>query len=128
MAFPQGYGTPVGEHGLQLSGGQRQRVAIARALIKDAPIILLDEATASLDSEAEHHVQEAIAELCKGRTTLVIAHRLSTIVHSDTILVVENGVVAESGRHEELLRRSGRYAAFYRLQLRAQEHEPRPAA
>jgi ATP-binding cassette subfamily B protein len=129
MAFPQGYDTPVGEHGLQLSGGQRQRVAIARALIKDAPIILLDEATASLDSESEHHVQEAIAELCKGRTTLVIAHRLSTIVHSDRILVVENGVVVESGRHDELLRRGGRYAAFYRLQLRAQEHsEPRPAA
>src|ERR1043166_6552692 len=128
MGFPQGYDTPVGEHGLQLSGGQRQRVAIARALIKDAPIILLDEATASLDSESEHHVQEAIAELCKGRTTLVIAHRLSTIVHSDKILVVENGAVVESGRHDELLRRGGRYAAFYRLQLRAQEHEPRPAA
>jgi ATP-binding cassette subfamily B protein len=128
ISFPQGYDTPVGEHGLQLSGGQRQRVAIARALIKDAPIILLDEATASLDSESEHHVQEAIAELCKGRTTLVIAHRLSTTVHSDTILVVENGVVVESGRHDELLRRGGRYAAFYRLQLRAQEHsEPRPA-
>ena len=129
MVFPQGYDTPVGEHGLQLSGGQRQRVAIARALIKNAPLILLDEATASLDSESEHHVQEAIAELCKGRTTLVIAHRLSTIVHSDKILVVENGVVTESGRHDELLRRGGRYAAFYRLQLRAQEHsEPRPAA
>jgi ATP-binding cassette subfamily B protein len=128
MAFPQGYDTPVGEHGLQLSGGQRQRVAIARALIKNAPLILLDEATASLDSESEHHVQEAIAELCKGRTTLVIAHRLSTIVHSDKILVVENGAVTESGRHDELLRRGGRYAAFYRLQLRTQEHEPRPAA
>ena len=128
MVFPQGYDTPVGEHGLQLSGGQRQRVAIARALIKNAPLILLDEATASLDSESEHHVQEAIAELCKGRTTLVIAHRLSTIVHSDKILVVENGVVTESGRHDELLRRGGRYAAFYRLQLRTQEHEPRPAA
>jgi ATP-binding cassette subfamily B protein len=128
MAFPQGYDTPVGEHGLQLSGGQRQRVAIARALIKNAPLILLDEATASLDSESEHHVQEAIAELCKGRTTLVIAHRLSTVVHSDKILVVENGAVTESGRHDELLRRGGRYAAFYRLQLRAQEQEPRPAA
>jgi ATP-binding cassette subfamily B protein len=129
MAFPQGYDTPVGEHGLQLSGGQRQRVAIARALVKNAPIILLDEATASLDSESEHHVQEAVAELCKGRTTLVIAHRLSTIVHSDKILVVENGAVVESGRHDELLRSGGRYAAFYRLQLRAQEHaEPRPTA
>jgi ATP-binding cassette, subfamily B, bacterial MsbA len=127
--FPRRYDTPVGEHGLQLSGGQRQRVAIARALIKNAPIILLDEATASLDSESEHHVQAAIAELCKGRTTLVIAHRLSTITHADCILVVEDGVVTESGRHDELLRRGGRYAAFYRLQLRSREHsEPRPAA
>ena len=117
MAFPQGYDTQVGEQGSQLSGGQRQRVAIARALIKNAPIILLDEATAALDSESEHHVQAAIAELCKGRTTLVIAHRLSTIIHADRILVVENGAVVESGRHEELLRRGGRYAAFYRLQL-----------
>ena len=105
---------------MQLSGGQRQRVAIARALIKNAPIILLDEATASLDSESERHVQEAIAELCKGRTTLVIAHRLSTIMHADCILVVENGAVVESGRHEELLRKGGRYASFYRLQLKEQ--------
>jgi subfamily B ATP-binding cassette protein MsbA len=124
MEFPRGYDTPVGEHGLQLSGGQRQRVAIARALVKNAPIILLDEATASLDSESEHHVQAAIAELCRGRTTLVIAHRLSTIMHADRILVVENGAVAESGRHDDLLRRGGRYAAFYRLQLRNQEQEP----
>jgi ATP-binding cassette subfamily B protein len=129
MAFPSGYGAQVGEHGLQLSGGQRQRIAIARALIKNAPIILLDEATAALDSESEHHVQAAIAELCKGRTTLVIAHRLSTITHSDKILVVENGTVSESGRHDELLRHAGRYAAFYRLQLRSQENaEPKPAA
>ena len=118
MSFPAGYDTPVGEHGLQLSGGQRQRVAIARALIKDAPIILLDEATASLDSESERHVQQALAELCKGRTTLVIAHRLSTIMHADCILVVENGLVVESGRHDELLRKGGRYASFYRLQLK----------
>jgi ABC-type multidrug transport system fused ATPase/permease subunit len=120
MSFPAGYDTPVGEHGLQLSGGQRQRVAIARALIKDSPIILLDEATAALDSESERHVQEALAELCKGRTTLVIAHRLSTIMHADCILVVENGMVVESGRHNELLRKGGRYASFYRLQLKEQ--------
>jgi subfamily B ATP-binding cassette protein MsbA len=120
MSFPAGYDTPVGEHGLQLSGGQRQRVAIARALIKGSPIILLDEATASLDSESERHVQEALAELCKGRTTLVIAHRLSTIMHADCILVVENGAVVESGRHGELLRKGGRYASFYRLQLKEQ--------
>jgi subfamily B ATP-binding cassette protein MsbA len=118
--FPQGYDTPVGEHGHQLSGGQRQRIAIARALIKNAPIILLDEATASLDSESERHVQEAIAELCKDRTTLVIAHRLGTIMHADRILVVENGTVTEQGRHDELLRKGGRYASFHRLQLREQ--------
>jgi ATP-binding cassette, subfamily B, bacterial MsbA len=120
MSFPLGYDTQVGEHGMQLSGGQRQRISIARALIKNAPIILLDEATASLDSESERHVQEAIAELCKGRTTLVIAHRLSTIMHADTILVVENGQVTESGRHDELLRKNGRYAGFYRIQLKEQ--------
>jgi ATP-binding cassette subfamily B protein len=124
MNFPAGYDTQVGEHGLQLSGGQRQRISIARALIKNAPIILLDEATAALDSESERHVQEALAELCNGRTTLVIAHRLSTIMHADCILVVENGLVVESGRHEELLRKGGRYASFYRLQLREQSSPP----
>ncbi len=127
MSFPSGYDTQVGEHGLQLSGGQRQRISIARALIKNAPIILLDEATAALDSESERHVQEAVAELCKGRTTLVIAHRLSTIMHADTILVVENGRVVESGRHDELLRKNGRYASFYRLQLKEQGAPPRDA-
>jgi ATP-binding cassette subfamily B protein len=126
--FPAGYDTPVGEQGLQLSGGQRQRVAIARALIKDAPIILLDEATAALDSESEHAVQEAIAELCKGRTTIAIAHRLSTIMHADNILVVEHGMIVESCRHEELLRKGGRYASFYRLQLKAQASDHGPVA
>jgi ATP-binding cassette, subfamily B, bacterial MsbA len=128
LSFPGGYDTPVGEHGLQLSGGQRQRIAIARALIKDAPIILLDEATASLDSESERHVQEAFAELCKGRTTIVIAHRLSTIMHADSILVVEDGAVVESGRHDELLRKGGRYASFYRLQLKEQAPPLEPIA
>jgi ATP-binding cassette subfamily B protein len=120
MGFPLGYGTPVGEHGLQLSGGQRQRVAIARALVKNAPIILLDEATGSLDSESERLVQDAIARLCRGRTTIVIAHRLHTITHADRILVVEDGKIVECGRHEELMRRTGRYASFFRLQLQGQ--------
>jgi ATP-binding cassette subfamily B protein len=123
MGLEDGYDTQVGEHGLNLSGGERQRIAIARALVKDAPIILLDEATAALDSESEYHVQQAISELCKGRTTIVIAHRLSTIMHADRILVIEAGEVVESGRHEELLRKGGRYAAFYRIQLRRQEPE-----
>ena len=121
MAFPRGYDTPVGEHGLQLSGGQRQRIAIARALIKNAPIILLDEATAALDSESELQVREAMEHLFRGRTTLAIAHRLHTVAHADRILVVEDGRVVESGRHEELLRKRGRYATFYRLQLEQQE-------
>lgn len=127
IGFPLGYDTPVGEHGMQLSGGQRQRIAIARALMKDAPIILLDEATASLDSESERMVQEAVGELCRGRTTLVVAHRLSTIMHADRILVVENGLIVESGRHEELLQKGGRYASFYRLQLKEQARERQPA-
>ncbi len=118
LGFPLGYDTPVGEHGARLSGGQRQRVAVARALIKNAPVILLDEATAALDSESETQVQEAIAHLCKGRTTIVIAHRLHTIMHADTILVVQDGEVVERGRHDDLLRRDGRYATFFRLQHR----------
>ncbi|HZT24528.1 MAG TPA: ABC transporter ATP-binding protein [Pseudolabrys sp.] len=125
MSFPRGYDTPAGEHGLQLSGGERQRIAIARALIKNAPIILLDEATAALDSESELAVREAIEHLCQGRTTLVIAHRLHTVSHADRIFVVEDGSAVESGRHDELLRKGGRYASFYRLQLK--EQEPRPA-
>src|SRR5580693_1908881 len=118
MSFPLGYDTPVGEHGTQLSGGQRQRIAVARALIKNAPIILLDEATAALDSESEKQVQEAIEHLCQNRTTIVIAHRLHTIMHADAILVVEGGEIVERGRHDDLLRRGGRYASFFRIQHR----------
>jgi ATP-binding cassette subfamily B protein len=121
MAFPRGYDTPVGEHGLQLSGGQRQRVAVARALIRDAPIILLDEATASLDPESERQVQLAIEHLCQNRTTLVIAHRLHTVTHADRIHFIEDGSILESGRHDELLRKGGRYASFYRLQFKEQQ-------
>jgi len=126
--FPAGYATEVGEHGLLLSGGQRQRVAIARALIKNAPIILLDEATAALDSESERQVQDAMAHLCEGRTTVVVAHRLATIMHADRILVVEHGTVVETGRHDELLRKGGRYAAFYRAQLKEQGAPREPVA
>ena len=118
VGFPLGYDTPVGEHGTQLSGGQRQRIAVARALVKNAPIILLDEATAALDSESEKQVQEAIEHLCQNRTTIVIAHRLHTIMYADSILVVEGGEIVERGRHDDLLRHGGRYASFFRLQHR----------
>ncbi len=128
MDFPASYATEVGEHGQLLSGGQRQRIAIARALIKDAPIILLDEATAALDSESERQVQDAMAHLCEGRTTVVVAHRLATIMHADRILVVEQGSVVETGRHDELLRKGGRYASFYRAQLKDQAPPPEPVA
>ena len=124
MGFPRGYDTQVGEHGAQVAGGERQRIAVARALLKDAAVILLDEATASLDSESERQVQGAIEHLCQGRTTIVIAHRLHTVVDAHRIFVIEDGAVTESGRHDELLRKGGRYASFYRLQLRDQE--PRP--
>lgn len=121
--FPQGYDTPVGELGSSLSGGQRQRIAIARALLKNAPIILLDEATAALDSESEQKVQLAIEHLSKDRTTIVIAHRLHTIARADCIHVIEGGQVIESGQHDQLLRAGGRYAAFYRLQLKSAREE-----
>jgi ATP-binding cassette, subfamily B, bacterial MsbA len=116
-SFPLGYDSEVGEFGSQLSLGQRQRVSVARALIKNAPIVLLDEPTSSLDSESERKVQEALRRLCTGKTTLVIAHRLNTIVDADCIHVVEQGKIVESGRHAELLRRGGRYATFFRLQF-----------
>jgi len=125
-AFPAGYDAAVGERGAQLSGGERARVAIARALIKNARIILLDEATSSLDSESERLVQDAITKLCEGRTTIAIAHRLHTITHADRILVVESGAIVESGRHDELLRKGGRYAAFYRLQIAGEQEPPPP--
>jgi len=117
--LPGGWDTRVGEGGRLLSGGERQRVAIARALCKDAPIVLLDEATSSLDAENEAAVQAALAELGAGRTMLVIAHRLSTITHADQIAVLDGGRVVELGRHEELLLADGRYAAFWRERQRA---------
>lgn len=121
LGFPDGYNARVGERGLKLSGGEKQRVAIARTILKDPRIILLDEATAALDSETEQHIQTALATLSHGRTTLVIAHRLSTITTADQILVLHAGKVAERGTHEELLALKGRYASMWRKQIRAQK-------
>jgi subfamily B ATP-binding cassette protein MsbA len=115
--MPQGFDTVVGENGVRLSGGQRQRIAIARALLKDAPLLILDEATSALDSESERHVQEALATLMKGRTTVVIAHRLSTIEHADRIVVLQRGAIMETGTHQELLLKDGLYARLYKIQF-----------
>ena len=114
-----GLNATVGEGGISLSGGERQRVAIARALLKDAPVLILDEATSALDSRSESHVQDALDQLMRGRTTLVIAHRLSTVEHADRIVVLERGRIVESGAHADLLARDGHYASLYRLQFRA---------
>jgi ABC-type transport system involved in Fe-S cluster assembly fused permease/ATPase subunit len=119
-SFPDGYNTKVGERGLRLSGGEKQRVAIARTILKNPRIILLDEATAALDTETEEHIQSALSTLSRGRTMLVIAHRLSTITTADRILVLSEGQVAESGTHDQLLAMKGRYASMWRKQIRAQ--------
>jgi ATP-binding cassette, subfamily B, bacterial MsbA len=124
-ALPKGYDTIVGEQGIKLSGGQRQRLAIARAVLKNAPILLLDEATSALDAESERHVQTALSELMRNRTTFVIAHRLSTVVGADVIYVMERGRIAEAGSHGELLARGGLYARLYALQS-ADEQTPPP--
>ncbi len=115
--LPQGLDTVVGHNAMQLSGGQRQRLAIARALYKDAPVLILDEATSALDAESERAVQEALQRLMHKRTTLVIAHRLSTVQHADRIIVMDNGRIAESGRHASLLEADGLYARLYSLGL-----------
>ncbi len=127
LALPQGYETKVGEAGVRLSGGQRQRIAIARAVLKNAPIMLLDEATSSLDTESERAVQTALTRLMKDRTTLVIAHRLSTISDADKIVVLEHGRVVEQGSHGELVARGGLYARLYRTQF-AESGRAAPAA
>ena len=112
MALPQGFDTVIGEGGESLSGGERQRISIARCILKDAPIVILDEATASVDADNESYIQQAISELCKGKTLLVIAHRLNTIRNADQILVIADGRIAQSGTHEELMEAGGLYRDF----------------
>ena len=121
MQLPNGFQTEIGERGSQLPGGQRQRISIARAILRNAPVLLLDEATAALDNESERLVQDALSRLMKDKTTLVIAHRLSTIRHADTILVMEDGSIVEKGTHEELLALEGKYHALYCTQLQQQD-------
>jgi ATP-binding cassette subfamily B protein len=116
MALPQRYDTIVGERGQKLSGGQRQRISIARAILKDPPILILDEATSSVDNETEAAIQRSLEKITVGRTTIIIAHRLSTIRNADQIFVLENGQLTEQGRHEELVAHGGLYAALWRVQ------------
>jgi len=136
-SLPQGYGAHVGERGLKLSGGEKQRVAIARTILKGPPILVLDEATSALDTFTEREIQAALERVSRGRTTLIIAHRLSTVVHADEILVLDKGVIAERGSHEDLLARGGLYAGLWNRQRQADaaketlrrvhEDEPREA-
>ena len=120
MELPDGYDTVIGEGGGTLSGGQKQRISIARAILKDAPIIILDESTASIDPENEHLIQGAITELSKGKTVIIIAHRLATIESVDQILVVDNGCLIEKGTHAELITRGGKYSEFVKIRQKAE--------
>ncbi len=128
LELPQGYQTMLGDRGQRLSGGQRQRIAIARAILKDSPILILDEATSELDSESEMLVQRALSNLMMGRTAFVIAHRLSTIRRADKIIVLEDGTIAETGTHQELLARGGIYARLYEMQFADTDDVAAPAS
>lgn len=121
MTMPQGYDTQIGERGVRLSGGQKQRLSIARVFLKNPPILILDEATSALDNTTEILIQQALDELCKGRTTIVVAHRLSTIKNADEIAIIDRGKVVEQGTHEELMRKNGVYAELYSLQFRKEQ-------
>jgi subfamily B ATP-binding cassette protein MsbA len=122
--LPKGYDTIIGEQGARLSGGERQRLTIARAILKNSPVLILDEATSSLDTESEREVQVAIDNLMRGRTTLVVAHRLSTIQNADRICVLAGGRIVEEGTHEELLSKEGEYSRLYTLQFREPKEDP----
>ena len=117
IKLPERYNTVVGERGVKLSGGQRQRVAIARAILKNASILILDEATGQLDSLTEHCIQESMGELMKNKTTIVIAHRLSTLAHMDRIIVFDKGAIVEDGAHDQLLEKAGIYKALWNAQV-----------
>lgn len=118
MALPDGFQTVIGEGGATLSGGEKQRISIARCILKDAPIVILDEATASVDTDNESYIQEAINELVKGKTLLVIAHRLNTIRQADQILVISDGRISEQGTHDELMAKAGIYQDFINIRKR----------
>ena len=120
MSFPDGYDTVIGEGGSSLSGGEKQRISIARAMLKNAPIVILDEATASIDPENEHLIQEALSELTRGKTIITIAHRLATIENADQILVVNNGTIVQKGNHRELISKEGIYRKFIKIRENAE--------
>ena len=116
LSLPDGYESKVGERGVKLSGGQKQRISIARVFLKNPPILVMDEATSSLDLESEHLIQEALEKLAKERTTFIVAHRLSTITHSDKIVLIENGEIVEQGTHQELMQKQGHYYKLFQIQ------------
>ena len=123
MSLPDGYDTCIGERGVRLSGGQKQRLSIARVFLKNPPLLILDEATSALDNTTEILIQQALDDLCRGRTTLIVAHRLSTVKSADEIAVVSDGEIIEQGTHEELMAKHGMYADLYQLQFRANTGE-----